>query len=292
MTSSVEHPYLSTHYAYSEPGILSRLAQRVRLRVPSLVDLSSMLESGEYVAALNELVRKWLPEQAEEMLRMPIPDRLGTFCQRFSNRYFPLDDPDMFIEDISNGLQSFMSTLPIQVMGQDVEEYHDPTSIKDGWVLCMAFFEHPYVDEERTALLEHVKDLLKDDVKPLEDLLKMAPIGYSPVELEQRLKGTSFEPISLMANWYHQCTPFLQLNVNYEEYNNDLDWSDDWVTQLTEEWKEAQVYMGRIDKFVEQIELRPDIFGRVVKYLAGWPRPDKSLLPGKTLMEVFSEPGT
>lgn len=264
----------------SSLGQLQVLARKLQVGPPSIGTLIDVLKNSEAMQDFVRLVRDHLPEHEVEIMGLDREDRGRRFVDLFERRYFPLQD---HLYDYEEAFYELLNAIPIPVMGMSWDDMHDIESWGPGHQLLLALARHPYEDEGgvRVIIMEQGAKLVG------EQSMKLVPKGgWSRDDLHRRLDGTEFEPVALFADWLWQDTGVFVLDVDYENYYNDLEWSTENVAWLTEQWPRATRIMDRIRDFTVWLEDDPrGRFRQVVSVLAMEEKEPRA----KTLVEVFSE---
>lgn len=244
------------------------------LRPPSLSILLARLAGAEDFKAFVGIVREFLPEREQEILRRPDPvDQISAFANHFAARYFPLDESfsDMLYEDdVEEAYLYFLRGIPVQVLGISEDDYHSmPESYRLGYQLIAYLLEDPYEDQGggRVALAEACREHV-----PIHLLERVPEGGLSFNVAHELLNGTEYEALA-------QYGDILAKNTNNDFLNIDYDWlcecqpppwERDYVESLTEQWQQAEVINDSVHRLVEWIEVDPPTrFEAILNFIEG-----------------------
>jgi len=235
-----------------EDGPLIILAKKLRsLGLPSLTDLIASLEEvNEYRDFVN-LVREFLPEREDDILRLGSPpDQMAAFASYFEDRYFPL--VPYIREGLAEEYAEITHYIPLIVRGLSYDGYHEITSDwRSGYQLMTYLIQNPYGDDISVSLTEACREYV-----PVSLLQRVPEGGFSPEELYSLLDNTTYRALGLWAGVIHQDTgnAFLDTDDETYGYNIPLEWDKDVVAWLTEEWHRADLIEGEIWNMAEWLE--------------------------------------
>ena len=133
-----------------EAWSLTTLAKKMRIGPPMLAELLKCFTNIDEIQAFLRIVRDFLPEHEDEILRETRFGRVYKFCYLFGKRYFPLP---RYAHEAS--MSNFVIGLPVELMGMSYSAYHD-LDMRPGYVLLLSLVVYPYEGDER--------DLEDDDV--------------------------------------------------------------------------------------------------------------------------------
>jgi hypothetical protein len=193
------------------------------------------------------------------------------FCERFSERLFPLEydcsgRSDLIVE-LTGGIQH-------EGYADNWEEIGDLWALKPVFLLSWALMEDPYgplrdefhqdnlpgdeqessyrlCDEAREAVA-HIADL------PAEELFAGLPPDGLPMDhLRTRFVATCWEPLLYAAPWLWRLSGNTFLDRDSDDYPEPEPWSASSVFRLTADYREAQRIMRAIDGFNSWLEEWP-----------------------------------
>ncbi len=229
---------------------LAMLAHKLIAGPPSLAHVIDRLLNYESVAEFLDLIREYLPEhETAIMAQMSDTDKIRMFMHHFANRYFPLADSFTYIYD-ETPLGDFTRDIPINLMGLSFSDYHEAPTSRDGFILIIALLEPPWgEDDARIPILEAAADLVG------EGLISHIPEGgFRYHELYPKLDNTDYDMINAVVDWIFSSTDCWQLDANYEDGYEMVDWSRYYVDNLTEQWPRVREYHERMTKAYEWLE--------------------------------------
>jgi hypothetical protein len=246
-------------------GVLDLVASRLLAGAPPHLDtLCRILEGYQAVKGFRDLVQRYLPEDAKAVFAMDsLGDQVSEFCQRFSSRYFPIQDlGDWFPEeDEGDVMDSLLAGIPIHVYGTDAEDLHQMAEWDLGRQLLALLCRNPVDDEEETpgvwlSLLDALNNTL-----PAELIARVPAGGYPQADLHQMLDGTRFRALAIFADWLNSDTGNLLLDVSegeiFEQFGGYADWSDAEVHGTMQVWGEARAALDAMKALQEWLEEEP-----------------------------------
>ena len=255
------------------PPRLSRLADLLLRRPPSLRELMTLVGYADDYAWFTGLVRRLFPQEAEAVLSPPnARERVEGFARTFEQRHFPLYAPffDYYLsEEDEPAFTALRRGIPYDLQGVGYEGLHE---MWDGYreglsALALlvkppeSFYTEP--DEIRVAWLESASAHIPQDT-----LLRI-PEGGIPLEaLTEAVRGTRFEGAVQAASWVYAETGNFFVDCNYEDgyYDGFADpWEDELIEQGTQEWRRAKALMDSVDRLVGWLE--EDLPGRFAEML-------------------------
>ncbi len=132
---------------------LEMVAARLRIGPPSLSALMDCCMEYKVIQKFLFLIRDYLPEHEEEILKLTRDQRLHRFSYLFSQRYFPL--PAYAVE---KDLSTFVAYLPVLLAGMSHDSYHE-LNLHPAYVLLLSLVVYPYAgseaEEQRMEELEY-----------------------------------------------------------------------------------------------------------------------------------------
>jgi hypothetical protein len=266
---------------------LKRLTAALQGASPrSLRSVMQALEGALHYRDFVTLVRRWLPDQEEQVLNPDLSEeqQVWVFCEAFSERYFPIHEMEAY-GDITG-------FIPVHTIAVEDYDYHNPKELSVGYLLLFSLAEFPE-EGVRTVWLETAVEHV-----PRELVERIPPGGYGAAELGRLLKGTRHEGVALAVAYFTHDTgnPFLDVS---EEWNPDMpNWSDEVVEDLTREWRAAVAVQGKIEERTRWLEQDPearfrgllDFIDRRKRQMPDWRDHDREGPgPNMTLAEVFAQ---
>lgn len=228
------------------------------------------LRTHEQASTLADMGRSYLlPADAETIERLLRAGSHGAaaqhFCERFSQRCFPLDYGwgesyhERLLLEITRGIEH-------EGYGDNWEEYGDLWSLRPVFLLSWALMEDPYgalrdefVQDELPDDQEASSDRLCDETRaaiahvaglPVAELFANGPPdGFTIGHLRSRLNGTHWEPLVWAAPWLWRLTGNRFLDQYDGEGGQWEPWSPSVVFELAAEYRQAQRVMRAIDSF-------------------------------------------
>jgi len=227
---------------------LAILARMLITGPPSLSYLVDLMENSDAVAGFHALVREFLPEHESFIMSQDPEGRIREFAYYFGLRYFPLSD-NLLMNDFT--LEEFLSSIPVDLMGFNYEDYHQFNDFRAGYILMLALVESPYDDGgggARIPILERVRELVG---KGLPELIP--PGGWSTKELHRMLDESEFAGAAAFADWVSANTGYWQLDASYDEYGGEH-WDRYIVDQLTLDWPQVVDLQDKIHAMANWLE--------------------------------------
>jgi len=248
-------------------GPLLALAEKLLARsIPSLSSLIAHISDAENHAAFVELVKRYLPERAREILQLRTPQsQIAEFASRFEDRYFPLEDAFKLGE--AEGYGDITYRIPVIVMGNSYEDYHEVTEWRPAAMLMTYLIENPWNEQDENVALAEACD----EHVPQELVQRAGERRLSPGEAHRLLDGTRYEPLVSWADGLHYCTNNFFLDTDYETLMNSIppDWTRENVDELTTQWKQAEATQEKWGDFMEWLEGDlPGRFEELVNFIA------------------------
>lgn len=257
---------------------LAELAGKLRMGPQSLHGLRRALENAEVVSDFRRLVHDFTPQAEARILAGDEQEQVQAFLREFGRQTgIPLNDD---IEEI----EQLLFCMPIIVRGWSWDDYMEWSHHDVPDQVLLALVQSPFMDEDNAALVENLARLVRGEA--YEAWRLATPTGWEPAELHERLDGTRWEGVARFADWLWRETQTVYLDMNYEEMNNDLEWSQANVRWLREQAVTAGQIEDRIAEVYHLIEQNPTEAVLDMVRLMG-PRPGPQLpLP---LLEVFRD---
>lgn len=249
-------------------GPLAVLADRLRFagRPPSLTSLFVRLEQVEEYALFVNLIREYLPEREQEILRPADPyGQIAAFASRFEDHYFPLHPG---VIDEVEGYSEITYHIPVIVMGMSDDDYHEiPHSYRSGFVLMTYLLADLYDEAGGTrvplaeACLQHVS---------AEIVNRVPQGGLEPGVAHRLLDGSPYEAVAAWADMLTAATgnPFLDISSEDLGYYQQPTWDRETVEDLTQRWREAEAVQERLSRLAEWLEEDPPArFGEMLDFV-------------------------
>jgi hypothetical protein len=227
---------------------------------PSITDLIAQLDEAEEYQQFIQIVRRFVPEAADDILARSSPEeKIGAFAQVFSGRYFQLDD--RFIEGDVEGYSDIVHAIPVTVLGMSFDDYHELAhDSREGIQLMAYLLADPYEPVQqchaamplgveagaRLALYDSLKHFMP------QELLDRVPQGGLPYDEAQRIFANSrYKAIALFSQMIGCCTGNFFLDTDYETLymNESPDWDAENVEDLTRQWLQAEAIQEEVYSF-------------------------------------------
>ena len=218
------------------PQRLSRLAELLLRRPPSLRDLMTLVGYAEDYSWFTGLVRRLFPQEAEAVLSPPnARERVEGFARTFEQRHFPLYAPffDYYLsEEDEPAFTALRRGIPYDLQGVGYEGLHEMWNGYREGLSALAllvkppesFYTEP--DEIRVAWLESAAARIPQDT-----LLRI-PEGGIPLEaLTEAVRETRFEGAVQAASWVWAESGNMFLDCAYEDGMYD-GFADPWEDEL------------------------------------------------------------
>ena len=187
--------FKTTTYAKSQvfPVRLSDLARLVQVGPPRLSSLLGLLVGTEQRNEFLELVREYMPDQLDEIRRLPGPvEAVDAFIVVFSARYFPLDDVHS-----DEGYEELLIGIPIPRLGIGWDDYHMIENYRPGVQAMMALIANPYGEFGEGARVPLLQAVGAKMGKSMAQRIPQGGFGFE--ELIRVLDGTPYAGVPLLA---------------------------------------------------------------------------------------------
>jgi hypothetical protein len=250
-----------------QPTPLKTLVQKLRsYRIPSIGTLIGMFQDSEDYASFVRLVKEYLPEKEQEILKQTGPQQqMASFAGYFEDRYFPLS----FYYRTGEAEEYFdlVERIPLIALGFGYQEYDDLVQNGSaGAVLMTYFFHQPYGDQgARVALSEACQQYV-----PAKLLQRIPEPGFTPEEMYKLLDGTPYQALAVWGNMINLSTGNDFLDTDEEMMANSVlpEWCKENVDYYTRAWAEAQAIQAGTNPMAEQFEKRPvDFLKEVIDFI-------------------------
>ena len=220
-------------------------------RIPSLSSLLAQISESEDYADFVKLVKTYLPDREQEILRELNPmSQMARFASYFEDRYFPLEESIKF-GDFEN-YRDITYRIPVVVMGLSYDDYHEIPECRPGAQLMTYLIESPWGEEDDNVSLAeacsyHVPDELVD---------RAGRIRLSPGEADSLLKDTKYRALAFWAHRLHYDTGNFFLDTDYEMLWNSMptEWDPATVEELTRQWQQAELQDNETGNFMDWLE--------------------------------------
>src|SRR6266851_1345783 len=256
---------LLPHTTHPPPAASSALPALHRAGPPPLKAAIAWVRAGAHAGTLASLAQAFLKASdahaIERFLRTGHHDQAAKrFCERFSERQFPLEYAhtergDLMVE-LACGIQH-------EGWGENWQEWGDLWSLKSVFALSWALMEDPYddefledevPDEEQGSpyrLCDEARAAIADLAEqPAGELFEGVPPGGFPANhLNSRFTGTRWEPLLWAAPWLWRTTGNPFLDRDDDDYPEAEPWSASGVFYLTAQYREALRIMRAVDGF-------------------------------------------
>jgi hypothetical protein len=224
----------------------------------------------EYSFKLYELVKEYLPEMYQALLKAPAMDAAARFAAAFSKRYFPVELRSGYGAMYRDGhfvdpaLSDFTSFIPLKWHGMKSWEYEAFNGMNRGQLLAEVICACPVPGLDRVTAVDRFINLAGD---PGEAAAKLLPAEGWPLErVEEALAGSPYPGLLAWCRWLYGRTGNDWLDTTYcKEY-----WSRDTVDRLARAWREYPGIKEQMTRFGNW--LGDDFPGRsaqVIKHIAG-----------------------
>jgi len=222
------------------------------LKIPSLSSLIAQIADAESYADFVKLVKTYLPEREQDILREPTPAaQIARFASHFEDRYFPLDDR-FKLGDIE-GYTDLTYHIPVIVMGFSYDDYHELDDARPGAQLMTYLIENPWEEGGmNVSLAEACREHVPGDL-----LERAGEIRLSLDQARALLKSTRYEPVMLWAERLYCDTGNFFLDTDYEMLWSSGDfpeWDPETVENLTRHWHQAEQHENEVGDFMEWLE--------------------------------------
>jgi len=249
------------------------------------------LRNQGHASTLALLARSYLQTAdtrgIEHLLRRGRHGRAVTrFCERFSQRCFPLDYPwtgdadGRLLAEVAAGIQH-------EGFGDDWEEYGDLWSLRPVFLLSWGLMEDPYAplrdeflqdevdnaDRAEYRLSDQAREIIADFATvPVAELFASVPVdGFPAGHLRPRLQGTRWEPLLWAAPWLWRLSGNAFLDQSPSEGAEPQPWLASTVFRLSAEFREAVRLMHAIDAFDNWLCQAPAERARAAVHAASGP---------------------
>lgn len=221
-------------------------------RPPSLSILISFYDKAEEFSDFVKLVKEYLPEREQEILREPTPSaQVAKFASYFEDRYLPLHSAfkDGGVED---DYAELLRDIPVEVMGIGWEDYETLNDYRLGIQLMSFLIESPIVNEEgqRVSLADGLPSAYQVEAERL-------PAGGVKLQAAQRiLKGKKWTGLRIWAEILHQSTNNWFLDTDDEARDSGMinEWDKETVEQMAKDWKKAEAMYNQAMNFAAWLE--------------------------------------
>jgi hypothetical protein len=234
---------------------------------PSVTDLISQLDEAEEYQQFIDIVRQFVPEEANNIFGRSSPEeKIGAFAQVFSGRYFQLDD--RFIEGDVEGYRDLVGAIPVIVMGMSFDDYHEIAHDGRQGVQMLAYLlADPYEPGEtchaympraeqgaRLALYDSLRQFMPQDV-----LDRVLEGGLSDDDAQRIFTTSRFKHVALFSQMVNCCTGNFFLDTDYDLLcqGDYPEWDAETVAEFTQQWLEAERIQNEVYAFCEWLEQDP-----------------------------------
>jgi hypothetical protein len=132
-----------TTYAKPPGGwSLTVLGEKLRSGPPSLSSITNYFSHYKSFRRFSKLVRKFLPEYEQEIMRAPLNQKVYVFNQCFNRKYYKLPlNTSCSLEDLCTG-------IPVELFGMSYHAYHN-LDMRPGYLLLLSLVIYPFEGDER-----------------------------------------------------------------------------------------------------------------------------------------------
>ena len=221
-------------------------------RPPEHLTALVWLRNQGHASTLAFLARSYLQpadtRRIEQLLRRGRTGRAVTrFCERFSQRCFPVDYPwtgdadGRLLAEVAGGIQH-------EGFGDDWEEYGDLWSLRPVFLLSWGLMEDPYApmrdeflqdeadgdDRAEYRLSDQAREIIAEFATvPVTEFFASVPVdGFAAGHLRQRLEGTRWEPLLWAAPWLWRLSGNAFLDQSPSEGGEPEPWQQSTVFRL------------------------------------------------------------
>lgn len=251
---------------------LFELGQKL-CRVPSLSAVMQLFEDGADMTRFIALVDEYVPENKATITGYPqTKDKVASFFQFFSEKYFPLYDG--YIDSVYDSgdeslLANLLHTVPIDCFwGFSDYMYHEFADLRICDQLLLALMRSPYdwgegggchqgamsgaqQDGERIPILESAAEMVGADI------VKLIPErGWKLNDIRKLVDGTKFSPVCDFLEWVSHDTGngCLDSDPENEGCMEPIEWDKEYIEDIAKECRAAKVFWNRYHKFADWFE--------------------------------------
>lgn len=231
------------------------LRHRLIFNPPMLSDVAKVFKGYESLSRLYELVKEYTPTEREVMLALTPTGAAQHFADAFSKRYFPLDDYrgvevdyGLLEERNQYALNRLFRHIPCSWRGMTRSRYDSTWQrVPPGELIAKVICACPWEGDDRLAVLDGFKDIVKNERKS-ESILKRLPSrGYKLKEIEAALEDSAFPGLIDRCRWVFGATGNIWLDAMGE--TTDREWSRENVERLTRDWPLCKEIEKKMDAF-------------------------------------------
>lgn len=151
-------------YPHPKAWSLSFIAEKLKAGPPNLNALLTYFQSVPSMNAFKKMVRGFVPEHEEEIVKAPLSKKVYEYCYWFSKKYFPLP------ANYNCGVGDIVQNMPVDLLGLSYHTYHD-LAMRPGYLILLSLVVYPYPDDDRD---------LEDDAVPF-DPMPSTCARYNPM---------------------------------------------------------------------------------------------------------------
>lgn len=266
---------------------LETLTRKLKVGPPSLGALAALFIDGETMQAFEELLREYLPDRKQFILRAGTPEQMvQTFCDCFVEVYFPINEDSVMVDEGVECLYNLVRYCPVDLYGYDPEymEWGDVLAGRLGIRLMRCCIRSP---EGEDGL-----PYIEEAVKARGQIARRLPAaGLDHEDLMEMCRDTPWQALAEYAEWVHCDTGISLLDNCWSQGWEPPEWNKADVLMWKEEFPKMQARWDREHKLAELLEADRTAFGRMVEFLLEKSKtiPVETKLPKTTLVEVFSD---
>jgi|GEM_PF-2314434 len=249
------------------------LKHRLIIAPPVISSVNRHFAGLEHSIAFYNLVREYLPEDYDNLLRMVPNDAADRFIKLFSEKHFPIQVNSSSGSEYINGqwiketkLSNIIKSIPLEWHGLNEYNYESFYRMCKSQLLAEVILICPFERQSRVVVLgEFEKKIGEEKARPLLRDLELVK-GYTLENVEDALKESPYADFAFWCKWIYRQTGNRWLDNS--DYRNP-GWTREEVDQLTREYP---AYL-EIDKRMKGFEkwLIVDFPGRsieIIKYIA------------------------
>ncbi|MBI2851978.1 MAG: hypothetical protein HYX84_02575 [Chloroflexi bacterium] len=237
-------------------GPLLKLGKKLRAAVPpSLNILIDRFDEFESYDDFVKLVKEYVPEHEQEILRLPSPEtQIVAFASHFEDKYFPLhySFAEAEMHEIE-GYSDLTRGIPLIISGLSYDDIDMLPSDGNSSQQLMSFLIPMPENQEGIhvalgeACLEYV---------PKELLERLPQGGFPGDELHRLLDGTRFKGLAVWADIVNSDTGNYFLDADYDMFysSGPPDWDMENVQALTTLWQQSEAAWGEVNTLAAWLE--------------------------------------
>lgn len=223
----------------------------------------------EHIFRFYDLVKDYMPEERENLMKLAPTDAAREFIKLFSKRYFDIKVRDTWGQEWQDGafiersmLSELVRRIPIEWHGLNQWDYEAFNGMPRSQLVAETICQCPFESMSRVAVQAQFLKVAGDD----KGLLKLLPKkGYRIEDIEVALSDGEFPGLLARCQWLFSRTG----NQWLDHSHRSVEWSRENVDDLTRDWKtyiEIDKQMKDFDSWLK--DHMPARSAQVIKYLA------------------------